>query len=175
MSSKPGPELLGQLLDRHGAALVLFARQWCNTPDDAVQEAFVQLARQLEVPRDPAAWLYRVVRNGAISAGRSEARRRKHEAHAAEFREWFELQESDEVDANRAAAELALLPAEEREVIFAHIWGRLTFSQIAELVDSSASTVFRRYQAGLTALRNLLGEPGETCRTTNQAQSSPKN
>ncbi len=175
MSSKAGPELLGQLLDRYAAALVLFARQWCNAPEDAVQEAFVQLARQPEIPRDPAAWLYRVVRNGAISAGRSEARRRKHESHAAEFRGWFESQESEEFDANRAAAELAELPTEEREVIVAHIWGGLTFSQIAELVDSSASTVFRRYQSGLAALRNILSEPGETCPTMNRFQNSPKN
>ena len=65
-----GPELLGQLLDRHGRALVLFARQWTSSPEDVVQEAFVQLSRQTEAPRDPASWLYRVVRNGAISARR---------------------------------------------------------------------------------------------------------
>ena len=38
-----GPALLGELLDRHGAALVLFARQFCASPEDVVQEAFVQL------------------------------------------------------------------------------------------------------------------------------------
>jgi hypothetical protein len=27
-----GPDLLGRLLDRHAAALALYARQWCRTP-----------------------------------------------------------------------------------------------------------------------------------------------
>ena len=48
--SKAGPELLGRLLDEHGAALVLYARQWCASPDDVVQEALIQLARQPQVP-----------------------------------------------------------------------------------------------------------------------------
>ena len=43
-----------------------FARQWCQTPDDVVQEAFLQLARQRTWPRSVVAWLYRVVRNGAL-------------------------------------------------------------------------------------------------------------
>ncbi len=173
MSTRPGPELLGQLLDRHVAALVLFAQQWCNSPEDAVQEAFVQLARQTECPRDPAAWLYCVVRNAAISAGRAETRRRRHEAEAAAAgRGWFAVAESTAPDADTVAVELAKLPLEEREVIVAHLWGGLTFTQIGELVGSSASTVYRRYQAGLTALRNLLGE---TCQATNRAKNSPKN
>ena len=41
----PGPELIGRLLDRHGAALELYARQLCQCPDDCVQEALVELAR----------------------------------------------------------------------------------------------------------------------------------
>ena len=78
-----GPELLGRLLDAHGAALTLYARQWCGTPEDVVQEAFVQLARQSCLPDQAVAWLYRVVRNTAISAARSDSRRRRHEAAAA--------------------------------------------------------------------------------------------
>ncbi len=171
MPSEPGPQLLGQLLDRHAAALVLFARQWCSSPEDAVQEAFVQLARQAEMPRDPAAWLYRVVRNGAISLGRAETRRRRHEAHAAADRDWFVSADGVQLDGAKAAAELAQLPLEEREVIVAHLWGGLTFSQIAELVDGSASTVFRRYHSGLTKLKGLLGEEGETCRTMNRTNN----
>src|SRR5437763_352252 len=68
-----GPERLGFLLDRHAAALELYARQWCALPEDVVQEAFLKLARQVTPPAQPLAWLYRVVRNGAISAGRAES------------------------------------------------------------------------------------------------------
>ncbi|MHC5544342.1 RNA polymerase sigma factor, partial [Singulisphaera rosea] len=62
-------DLLGRLLDRHSAALELYARQWCDVPEDVVQEAFLKLSAQGLVPSRPAAWLFRVVRNGAISAG----------------------------------------------------------------------------------------------------------
>lgn len=41
-----GPELLTQLLDEHGGALVLYAQQWCDTPEDVVQEALLRLMRQ---------------------------------------------------------------------------------------------------------------------------------
>ncbi|HTQ39449.1 MAG TPA: RNA polymerase sigma factor [Pirellulales bacterium] len=157
----PGPELLGRLLDEHAAALTLLARQWCSTPDDIVQEAFLQLSRQKDCPRDAAAWLYRVVRNGAISAARAESRRQRHEtAAAAQTHRWFaETPGEMAIDAQAAAAALAQVSLEEREVIVAHLWGGLTFVQIAELMNSTSSTVHRRYQAGLWTLRNLLGEP----------------
>ena len=62
-------DLLAQLLDQHAAALELYARQWCDSPEDVVQEAFLKLAGQRDLPANPAAWLFRVVRNGAIDAG----------------------------------------------------------------------------------------------------------
>src|SRR5262245_51129031 len=78
-----GPEQLGRLMDDHAAALALFARQWCASPEDVVQEAFVKLAGQRPAPADAVAWLYKVVRNGALGAARAEQRRRRHEARAA--------------------------------------------------------------------------------------------
>ena len=65
-----GPEILARLLDEQGAALTLYARQWCDAPEDVVQEAFVHLAYERPVPSNIVGWLYRVVRNGAISAAR---------------------------------------------------------------------------------------------------------
>ena len=114
---------------------------------------------QREAPANPAAWLFTVVRNGAISAGRAESRRRKHEASAAhQAADWFEANEGDSIDTQVAANGLNRLPLEEREVIVAHVWGGLTFAEIAEIVGSSTSAIHRRYQSGLQALRNLLGE-----------------
>jgi RNA polymerase sigma factor (sigma-70 family) len=155
----PSPELLGQLLDRHAAALTLLARQWCGAAEDVVQEAFLRLARREEYPIDPVAWLYRVVRNGAITAGRAESRRRRHEQVAsATARGWFADETDTMIDAQAAADALAQVPPEEREIIVARVWGGLTFEQIAELFQSSSSTVHRKYQAGLVALREVLGE-----------------
>ncbi len=161
-------ELLGHLLDRHSAALELYARQWCETPEDVVQEAFLKLAGQGTSPSHPAAWLFRVVRNGAIAAGRSAMRRRRHEARAAiGATPWFEparlAGEGGLLDPETAAAELRALPIEQREVIVAHLWGGLTFEQIAEVAGCSSSTAHRSYSAGIATLRRRLGE---SCRTS---------
>jgi RNA polymerase sigma factor (sigma-70 family) len=152
-----GPELLGALLDRHAAALEMYARQWCRVPEDVVQQAFLQLARQAAVPDQPATWLYRVVRNGAISAARAEQRRRRHEAAVAEgAANWFVADESTGLDAAAATAALGQLAADEREVIVAHLWGGLTFQEIATVTGLPSSTAHRRYESGLRILRDIL-------------------
>jgi RNA polymerase sigma-70 factor (ECF subfamily) len=156
-----GPELLGRLLERHAAALALYARQWCAAADDVVQEAFVRLAAQSTPPTDPVAWLYRAARNGAISAGRSERRRRAHEAAAASP-EWFLPNAGVTIDAEAAAAAVRTLPPEEREVLVAHLWGGLTFEQVATVTRISSSTAHRRYQSALGRLRERLGIPCPT-------------
>ena len=75
--SRMDSDELGRLIDRHAAALELYARQWCETPEDVVQEAFLKLAGQGGLPENPAAWLFRVVRNGAINAAKAAKRRRR--------------------------------------------------------------------------------------------------
>ncbi len=140
--------------------LTLFARQWCEAPDDVVQEAFIKLASQRTPPDKLAAWLYRVVRNGAISAARAVKRRRHHEsAAAATSASWFLPDDFAGLDAATATAALAALPLDQRETIVAHLWGGLTFDQIGELCGVSASTAHRRYLAALAALRERLGVP----------------
>ncbi len=154
-----GPERLGFLLDQHAAALELYARQWCAIPEDVVQEAFLKLARQSTPPIQPLAWLYRVVRNAAISAGRSERRRQHHEAAGAARSSWFTEDETGRLDAVRVTEVLATLLPEQREVIVAHLWGGLTFEQIAQLCETSTTTAHRRYVEGLTEIRTRLNVP----------------
>jgi RNA polymerase sigma-70 factor (ECF subfamily) len=153
-----GPDLLGRLADEHAAALVLYARQWCAAPEDVVQEAFLKLVSSPRTPDNVLPWLYRVVRNAAVSAGRSERRRRRHEAvAAARAPAWFRAAGAAGLDARAAAEALQALPAEQREVIVAHLWGGLTFEQIAGVAGCSSSTAHRWYLAGLSALRERLG------------------
>jgi RNA polymerase sigma-70 factor (ECF subfamily) len=152
------PDSLSRVLNRHGPALVLYARQWCATPEDVVQEAFVRLAGRRPRPQDPVGWLYRVVRNGAINASRTAGRRALREAAAASHGEpWFHASPGDRLDAAAATEALADLPIEERETIVARLWGGLAFDEIARLTGSSTSTVHRWYHQGLEALRERLG------------------
>jgi len=155
-----GPELLGRLFDRHSAALELYARQLCDSAEDVVQEALIERAGQAQSPHDAVAWLYRVVRNKAMSAARSAGRRQRHEAAAADRRPvWFQRSAADQIDAGTAAAALESLPVEQREVVVARIWGGLTFQEIGRLVDVSDSAAHRRYEAALLALRQKLRVP----------------
>ncbi len=153
-----GSELLGWLLDRHAAALELYARQLCESPEDVVQEALIQLAGLQDAPDDAVAWLYRVVRNKAISASRSARRRKHREAEAAkQRRSWFESSPADAIDARAATDALASLPDQQREVVVARLWGKLSFEQIGRLIGTSDSTAHRRYQSALSSLRKKLG------------------
>jgi RNA polymerase sigma factor (sigma-70 family) len=152
------PETLGRLLDRHAAALELYARQWCDAPEDVVQEAFVKLSAQRPPPENPAAWLFRVVRHAAINAATAARRRKRHEAAAAVAGGvWFDGDRSAVVDPESAEGALRTLPIAQREVIVAHLWGGLTFEQVAVVAGGSSSTAHRLYQSGLSTLRERLG------------------
>jgi RNA polymerase sigma-70 factor (ECF subfamily) len=160
---------LGGLIDQHAAALELYARQWCATAEDVVQEAFLKLAGQSHRPDNPVAWLFRAVRNGAINAGIAARRRRRHEMEAVEdARAWFRAPADESasvaIDPTDAEAELRHLPLDQREVIVAHLWGGLTFEQIGQLAGTSSSTAHRLYAAGLATLRERLGVPCQKTR-----------
>ena len=159
----PTPGWLAGLLEKHGAALVLYARQWCTCPEDIVQDAFAKLVSRPARPEHVAAWLYRVVRNGAMSAARGERRRRQREQRTAASEVWFS-DAAGALDAQEASAALGDLPGELREVVVARIWGGLTYAEIAELTATSTSTAQRRYEQGLRELQTQLEKPCETPR-----------
>jgi RNA polymerase sigma factor (sigma-70 family) len=145
------------LIAAHAAALTLFARQWCDSPEDAVQEAFCKLVRLGVPPTDPHAWLFQVVRTTAIDIGRSNRRRQNREAVTARPERWFAETTVEGLDADTAVAALEALPAEQREVIVARLWGGMTLEQIAEVAGCSITTAHRRFEAGIQALRERLG------------------
>ncbi len=157
MADRLNGEQLEQLMHQHAAALELFAAQWTATPEDCVQDAFVQLLRQPSVPDRLVGWLYRVVRNRAISMQRSWWRQRRREAAFVASRQpWFTSSSLSQPEVEELTAALQAIPAELREVIVARIWGGMTLEQIADAVGASTSTVHRRYQAGLSHLRQRL-------------------
>ena len=148
------PPQLTEWIDAHAAPLTLFARQHCADPEAVVQEAFCKLVRSGQPMIDPVAWLYRVVRNGAIDAGKAERRRKKRESQLAKPEAWFD---GDSAEADEAVLALQALPAEQREVIVLRIWSGLKLEQIATACDCSVSSVHRRYEAGIQTLRERLG------------------
>ncbi len=152
---------LAELVDAHADALLLYARQWSDAAAaDVVQEAFLQLVRQLQAGNTPESvvpWLYRVVRNELITQHQCRAASLAREQRVAARRpEWFEPSLDTRLDALQAAEQLAELPIEQREAVVARIWGGLSFEEIAELTRTSRSTAHRRYLAGIETLRKTL-------------------
>jgi RNA polymerase sigma-70 factor (ECF subfamily) len=152
------PEELGRLYREHAPALRLYVRQWPEGDEDLVQDAFVKLAQQSPAPEQVLPWLYSVVRNGALAAGRGEARRRRRQDRVSASEAWFAAAD-DHLDGREATRLLAELPLEQREVVVARIWGGLTFEEAARLAGCSLPTAHRRYQAGLAVLRERLTGP----------------
>ena len=151
------PEAITRLWDEKSAALVLYARQWCDVPEDVVQDAFLLLVRQAPAPENPVGWLCRVVRNRAINAARLNGRQARREAAAGADRLWFEPAEGDRLDAAAATEALRELPPEQRETIVARLWGGLCYDEIARSAGVSLSAVYRSYHQGIAALRERLG------------------
>ena len=81
------PADLRELWHHHADRLLLIARSMGDGAEDAVQEAFVALARQPAPPQDPLAWLVRVARNAILQYRRAGGRRRQRESVASQ--RWF--------------------------------------------------------------------------------------
>jgi|SRR4051812_48773919 RNA polymerase sigma factor (sigma-70 family) len=157
-------EQLGRLLDEHGPALALYAAQWTDSPDDCVQEALVELAKQRPLPDHMLAWLYRVVKHRALNAARGDRRRRERESRA--IAERFSETEKPVVfnsdEATAATDALVQLELSERELVVMRIWGNLTYEEIGEALNFSTATAYRQYERALTKLRNILESPCTT-------------
>lgn len=150
-------ETLKRLYELHAPALLLYARVRCRFPEDAIQEAFIDLARQSDFPPDPVAWLYQAVRFRAINLNRGEQRRIRREQEVALSKEGFFVSSPQQsIDTAELEEALKTLPEEQREIVIARIWGGLTFVQIAKLNGHSSSSVHRRYHEALEELKQKL-------------------
>lgn len=145
-----------ELYRTHAAALVLYARTWCSAPDDAVQEALMALAECVPEPDDPVAWLYTAVKRRALNIARADSRREYHLRRAAEGQSHWFTGNSQELAAETVADAVESLSVDERELVVARVWGMLSFEQLGELQNCSASSAHRRYQAALERMRLAL-------------------
>jgi RNA polymerase sigma factor (sigma-70 family) len=156
---RPDPSKLASWYAAHAAPLVLYARQWGGpaAAEDAVQEAFIQLLSQSREPDNVRAWLFKTVRNAALSQLRSSQRRdRRERAVTAARPEWFTPRPDDLIDAAAAQDALAALDADQREVVVLRIWGQASFAEIAEVTGSPLSSVYDRYKSGLASLKQRM-------------------
>ena len=149
---------------QHGPKLLLCARQWTRSADDAedvVQDAFVRFWRhQRHLPGEPIALLLTSIRRAALDRARANDRRSLREDRAlAGLDGWTPCFETAlDGEERRALVEGALqrLPSDQREVLVLKIWGELTFEQIGGTLEISPNTAASRYRYALGALRREL-------------------
>ena len=145
------------LYRQHGSALLLFAAAITGELErarDAVQLVFLTLIQddRLQGVVDTKAYLFASVRNAVLNEVRIERRNVALDPNAA----WFDPPKRDysaEINLRHA---LAALPEEQRQVVVLHIWGELTFQQVAELLNISANTAASRYRYALSKLREAM-------------------
>ena len=156
------PTIIEETVRTHAAALTLYARQFFkggnfHAAEEIVQDVFHRFSRLPTLPEHHVAWLYTAVRNAAISAARSDKRRKKREAVPRS--PLFKPDAESPFDDEKIAMSLEKLDREDREIVTLHLWSDLPFSDIAALLDTPKTTVFRRYANALETLRQLLDEP----------------
>jgi len=142
------------LYRRYGSALLLFAAAITGErgrAQDVVQQIFLRLIKDGNLRRaaDKKAYVFACVRNEALNEIKVLQRNTVLEPKDA----WFNPPERDyaaELNLRRA---LCTLPDDQRQVVVLHMWGELTFSEIASLLDISSNTAASRYRYALAKLR----------------------
>jgi RNA polymerase sigma factor (sigma-70 family) len=156
------PTIIEGAVKTHAAALTLYARQFFagrnfHAAEEVVQEVFHRLSQQPTLPENLVAWLYTAVRNGAISAARSDKRRSRRESQRQP--PLFQPDSESPFDGEKIALCLEKLDRETREIVTLHLWSDMPFGDIATWLGVPKTTVYRRYKDALETLRELIGEP----------------
>ena len=76
---------------------------------------------------------------------------------------WFDPPNRDHAAELNLRRALAGLSEDQRQVTVLHIWGELTFAQIADVLGVSANTAAARYRYALAKLRETLCFREEPC------------
>lgn len=160
------PAILADLWQTHSPKLLLIARAVGEPAEDAVQEAFASLATQQKLPQDPLAWLVLAARNWLISCNRRRRTQANYLADNKKNGTWFantSHQIEARLDSQQVTQWLQALPEDERQVIAMHLWGAMTFRQIAETMNCSPATANRLYHSGLATLKARANITDEVC------------
>lgn len=152
------------LYRQHGAALVLFASAITgerSRAQDAVHQVFVKLIENGNLSRaqDKKAYLFACTRNAVLNEHKFQDRHEPLEVDAA----WFSPPDRDIAGERNLRRALAALPDDQREIVVLHIWGDLTFSQIADLLSINANTAASRYRYALGKLRDEMSVKENSC------------
>ncbi len=153
-----GHDEIRRLYQQHGSALLGYARAVLNDhpeAEDVLHEVFLKLVRDKISPNDPAPYLFRAVRNACLNFRRHDSRN----VAITDQDSWFETTDENRDLVRSLQIAIQDVPEDQREIIIMHVWGEMTFDQIARVLDISPNTAASRYRYGLTKLRSVM-QPG---------------
>lgn len=156
-----GVVALGALFDLTAGRSLRYAQSITRNredAEDALQAAMVRVTlkpRVLVEADFPWPYFLRIVRNEALKVIR---RRRSVNADAGFVDRAVEAEDEIEKEDNRLMIQRALdrLPDNQREVIVLKIWEKMTFAEIADVLDKSPNTVASRYRYAMEKLQQQL-------------------
>ena len=158
------PRAFAELYGRFGrrlyrAALGMLERR--EDAEDAVQEVFraiLQSPEPLADVQDLTAYLFTSLRHAAARIAARRPRESTLSATVIDSQADPDSQRKDRAGPldERLERALAVLPAEQREVIALKIDGGLTFAEIARVLEVSSNTAASRYRYALEKLRDAM-------------------
>ena len=146
------------LYRQHRAALMLFASAISGDrgrAQDAVHQVFLKAIENGRVNKQ--AYLFACVRNAFLNDAKVRDRNMPLDVDSA----WFSPPDRDYAGEQNLRRALGELPDDQREVIVLHVWGELTFSEIADLLGVSSNTAASRY--ALAKLRGSMLPKENSC------------
>lgn len=152
------------LYRQHGAALMLFASAISGDrgrAQDAVHQVFLKAIENRGVSQaiNKKAYLFACVRNAVLNDAKVQDRNMPLDVDSA----WFSPTDRDYAGEQNLRRALGELPNDQREVIVLHVWGELSFSEIADLQGVSSNTAASRYRYALSKLRGSMLAKENSC------------
>jgi RNA polymerase sigma-70 factor (ECF subfamily) len=154
ISGKLDREQVKRLYEQHSRGLIAYACAFLPgfaAAEDVLHQVFERLLRGgIEIEGSPIPYLYRAVRNAALN----DVRKRSRDVTLDDA--WLEGPPGMGEGAIVLQSALQQLPTEQREVITLHIWGQMTFEEVATTLGIPAKTAESRYRYGLSKLKDVF-------------------
>jgi len=152
------------LYRQHSSALLLFAVAITgerSRAEDAVHQVFLKLLERgsLRHAADVKAYLFACVRNAILN----DTKVRQRDVTLDHDSAWFDPPNRDYAEELNLRRALCALPDDQRQVTVLHIWGDLTFAQVADVLGISSNTAASRYRYALTKLRHAMCAKEDFC------------
>ncbi len=161
------------LVARHISAVYNFVKRFVNEEhaDDVTQETFVRVWKHIkryDESRSFKVWLFTIAKRLSIDF----TRKRKNIPFSSfenENEETFDAEDQSELPheifqrketASALEALVAKLPDDRRAIVILHDLERLSFDEIADIMDRPMNTVKSQYRRAIVSLRDMIRDGG---------------